>query len=74
MPSESSLSMPSLKTGSTDEVPSNVSLKNLTGKTKREEINKKKIGTIKTTKDPSNPFEKDSGPKQCKPLMTVQTR
>ena len=44
MPSESSLSMPSLKTGSTDEVPSNVSLKNLTGKSKREEINKKKIG------------------------------
>ena len=45
MPSESSLSMPSLKTGSTDEVPSNVSLKNLTGKSKREEINKKKIGS-----------------------------
>ena len=44
MPSESSLSMPSLKTGSTDEVSSNVSLKNLTGKSKREEINKKKIG------------------------------
>ena len=44
MPSESSLSMPSLKTESTDEGPSNVSLKNLTGKSKREEINKKKIG------------------------------
>lgn len=49
MPSESSLSMPSLKTGSTDEVPSNVSLKNLTGKSKREEINKKKKLEVKWT-------------------------